>query len=54
MSDEEFKKELDYWGPPDNEPKREQEEEATGTKEFEKQVADTINTGAGDLNTAIK
>ena len=24
------------------------------SKEFEKQVTDTINTGAGDLNTAIK
>ena len=38
----------------DNEIKREQEEEATAPKEFEKQVTDTINTGAGDLNTAIK
>lgn len=55
MSDEEFKKELDYWGQQaDNEIKREQEEEATALKEFEKQVINTINTGAGDRNTAIK
>ena len=55
MTNEEFKKELDYWcQQADNEIKREQEEEANALKEFEKQVINTINTGAGDRNTAIK
>lgn len=55
MTDEEFKKELDYWGQQaDNEIKREQEEEAMALKDFEKRVLDTINTGAGDRKTAIK
>ena len=55
MSDEEFKKEMDYWGQQaDNEIKREQEEEAEALKDFEKRVIDTINTGAGDRKTAIK
>jgi len=55
MSDEEFKKEMDYWGQQaDNEIKREQEEEATALKEFEKRVLNTIDTGAGDRPTAIK
>ena len=55
MSDEEFQKELDYWGnQADQEIKREQEEQALSVANFEKQVVNTINTGAGDRNTAIK
>lgn len=55
MTDEEFKKELDYWGnQADQEIKREQEEEAVRVKEFEGQILNTIKNGAGDRKTAIK
>ena len=55
ISDEEFKKEMDYWSKEsDAHAKEEAEAEKNNIKEFEDRVTDTIKSGAGNRETALR
>lgn len=55
VSDEEFKKEMDYWSKAsDAHAEEEAEAEKASINEFEKRVSDTIESGAGDRTTALR
>jgi hypothetical protein len=55
MTDEEFKKEMDYWSKENEEQfARDKAEEEKNVKEFEARITDLISSGAGNRETALR
>ena len=55
MTDEEFKKEMDYWSKENEEQfARDKAEQEKNVKEFEARITDLISSGAGNRETALR